>query len=86
MITVTKRTLVRRQGAQDLALVLLSPWVGLIYAAVFCGWSPQEENGRSEPAARRPPLSTGSVMERGPEMLGHAPQVLDKGVVFAPVV
>ena len=48
MITVTKRTFERRQGAQDLALVLLGPWIVFIYAAVSCGWSPQGGNGRSE--------------------------------------
>jgi len=74
MIMVTNGTLERRQEAQDLALVLLGPWAGLIYAAVL--WMDghlRRKNGRSEPTARRPPLSAGSVMERGPGTPRHAP-------------
>ena len=45
ILVTQKRTLERRQVAQDLALVLLGPWAVLIgmLPSLDCGWSPREE-------------------------------------------
>ena len=86
MLLVTpKRTLERRQGAQDLALDFLGPWAGLIGMLPPCGWSPREELE----GMRRAQVwwSEPRVLRYGdPGTPSQAPPPLDKNVVFMPVV
>ena len=88
VIQVTsKRTLERRQGAQDLALVLLGPWAVLI--GIYCVSRVVEEIEGMRRAGRKPQGgSWWSARSRygEPGTPSQGPQPLDRGVVLVPVV